>query len=77
MYAHLLHRLDAEKCPLTSLTDKEPLKRAECVLEQAKAIGCPVTLTPNDLISVRIVVYNNRQFMPHWKTNAQYYTIGE
>ena len=50
-YTVLLNQLDPNQCDKSALDEKDPVKRAEKVIENAKKLGCETEVTPEDLAS--------------------------
>lgn len=52
VYLRLLHSINKEKCPAdAALAEADPLKRAEQVIENARAIDVPAFIQPGDIAS--------------------------
>jgi len=49
-YTILLNQLDPKKCNKNALNEKDPLKRAELVLQNADKLGCRKFLRPADIV---------------------------
>lgn len=51
VYLRVLHSLSPEQCPIEALSNPDPATRARTVIDNATALGVPIFIQPEDIVS--------------------------